>query len=258
MRFPMRCDQYELRPEPAAPGQVARRDRDHPAQPLPRRRARTRARATGRPTRRGASSAAGTGSSPRAARTPTRRDEEYLQAKVTGIPFAAGDFIEFREPNAAGYGDPLERDPELVREDVLDDFTTLELARDAYGVVFARRARRSRSTPRRPSGGGPSCGRPASGGSLTEYFAARGRCRSAADPVSVAGNREFGSSDDDGAPSARPQGLRAGRRRSCASCRRGRARSPASGCRTSRCSRASSASAGRRCARRCACSPRRT
>ena len=56
---------------------------------------------------------------------------------MTGIPFAAGEFIEFREPNAAGYGDPLERDPAMVREDVLDDFTTIELARDAYGVVFA-------------------------------------------------------------------------------------------------------------------------
>ena len=56
---------------------------------------------------------------------------------MTGIPFAAGEFIEFREPNAAGYGDPLERDPAAVREDVLDDFTTIELARDAYGVVFA-------------------------------------------------------------------------------------------------------------------------
>ena len=81
---------------------------------------------------------------------------------MTGIPFAAGEFIEFREPNAAGYGDPLERDPALVREDVLDDFTTLELARDAYGVVFAdertleidaeateRAARRARGEARR-------------------------------------------------------------------------------------------------------------
>ena len=38
LRFPIRCDQYELRPEPAAPGQVARRRWDHPAQPLPGRR----------------------------------------------------------------------------------------------------------------------------------------------------------------------------------------------------------------------------
>ena len=56
---------------------------------------------------------------------------------MTGIPFGRGEFVEFREPNAAGYGDPLLRDPALVREDVLDDFTTVELARDAYGVVFA-------------------------------------------------------------------------------------------------------------------------
>ena len=96
----------------------------------------TPARATASTTRRAASSAAGTGSSPRAARTPTPQREEYLPAKVTGVPFAAGEFIEFREPNAAGYGDPLERDPELVREDILDDFTTIELARAAYGVVF--------------------------------------------------------------------------------------------------------------------------
>ena len=59
---------------------------------------------------------------------------------MTGVPFKAGEFIEFREPNAAGYGDPLDRPPDAVREDVLDDFTTIELARDAYGVVFADEA----------------------------------------------------------------------------------------------------------------------
>src|SRR5919201_746609 len=69
-------------------------------------------------------------------KNPDTPRQEELPAKVTGIPFAAGEFIEFREPNAAGYGDPLERDPEQVREDVLDDFTTVELAREAYGVVF--------------------------------------------------------------------------------------------------------------------------
>jgi N-methylhydantoinase B len=69
-------------------------------------------------------------------KNPGTGKEEYLEAKVTGIPFAAGEYIEFREPNAGGYGDPLEREPAMVREDVLDDFTTIELARDAYGVVF--------------------------------------------------------------------------------------------------------------------------
>ena len=137
MRFPMRCDQYELRPEPAAPGQVARRRRDHPPQPLPRRR---HLLVRGRPPDR--SAAGRLRRLGRARRLVPQepghvRARRQLPAKVTGIPFAAGEFIEFREPNAAGYGDPLERDPHAVREDVLDDFTTIELARDAYGVVFA-------------------------------------------------------------------------------------------------------------------------
>ena len=39
-------------------------------------------------------------------------------------------------PNSGGYGDPLERDPELVLSDVLDGFTTVELAERDYGVVI--------------------------------------------------------------------------------------------------------------------------
>jgi N-methylhydantoinase B len=35
-----------------------------------------------------------------------------------------------------GYGDPLERDPELVRLDARADFISLEAARDEYGVVL--------------------------------------------------------------------------------------------------------------------------
>jgi hypothetical protein len=67
---------------------------------------------------------------------PGQADEQEFPAKVTGIPRPAGSVIRIQAPNAAGYGDPLERGPEQVREDVLDDFTTVELAREAYGVVF--------------------------------------------------------------------------------------------------------------------------
>ncbi|MCW8173620.1 hypothetical protein D8S78_23475 [Natrialba swarupiae] len=35
-----------------------------------------------------------------------------------------------------GYGDPLERDPEAVREDVVKEYITVEEAHDVYGVVF--------------------------------------------------------------------------------------------------------------------------
>jgi N-methylhydantoinase B len=135
LRFPVRCDQYELRPEPAAPGKwrggvgIVRRNRflvdgtfscegDRQWDP-PR-----------------GVFGGWDGLVASTHKNPGTDKEEYLEAKVTGVPFAAGEYIEFREPNAGGYGDPLERDPEMVREDVLDDFTTIELARDAYGVVF--------------------------------------------------------------------------------------------------------------------------
>jgi N-methylhydantoinase B len=135
LRFPVRCDQYELRPEPAAPGKwrggvgIVRRNRflvdgtfscegDRQWDP-PR-----------------GVFGGWDGLVASTHKNPGTGKEEYLEAKVTGVPFAAGEYIEFREPNAGGYGDPLERDPAMVREDVLDDFTSIELARDAYGVVF--------------------------------------------------------------------------------------------------------------------------
>ena len=61
---------------------------------------------------------------------------EYWPAKVTGKTLRAGSTIEIAVPNSGGYGDPLERDPELVRSDILDGFTTLELAERDYGVVI--------------------------------------------------------------------------------------------------------------------------
>jgi N-methylhydantoinase B len=44
--------------------------------------------------------------------------------------------IRIQAPNGAGYGDPLERDPAEVVEDIVDGFTTAEIARSAYGVVL--------------------------------------------------------------------------------------------------------------------------
>jgi N-methylhydantoinase B len=189
MRFPMRCDQYELRPEPAAPGKwrggvgIIRRNRflvdgtyscegDRQTDPPQ------------------GVFGGWDGLVASCRKNPDTGREEILPAKVTGIPFAAGEFIEFREPNAAGYGDPLERPAEAVREDVLDDFTTIELARDAYGVVFAdertleidepaTEALRAELRANRTRG------------SLTDYFTEH-PLPSVAPPTSVAGNRELG------------------------------------------------------------------
>ena len=50
--------------------------------------------------------------------------------------FAYGDVISFQQSGAGGYGDPLARDPARVLEDVLDDYVSVEAAREEYGVVI--------------------------------------------------------------------------------------------------------------------------
>ncbi len=47
-----------------------------------------------------------------------------------------GEFIVGADSGGGGYGNPLERDPERVRYDVLEKWVSLEQARDVYGVVF--------------------------------------------------------------------------------------------------------------------------
>jgi N-methylhydantoinase B len=48
----------------------------------------------------------------------------------------AGDLLLHLLSGGGGYGDPLEREVERVRDDVLSQFITFERARDVYGVVF--------------------------------------------------------------------------------------------------------------------------
>jgi N-methylhydantoinase B len=62
--------------------------------------------------------------------------EEAVHGKQSR-EFAYGDVISFQQSGAGGYGDPFERDPALVLDDVLDDYVSIEAARAEYGVVFA-------------------------------------------------------------------------------------------------------------------------
>jgi N-methylhydantoinase B len=39
-------------------------------------------------------------------------------------------------PGGAGYGDPLDRDPELVKLRVIEGWVSLQKAKDVYGVVL--------------------------------------------------------------------------------------------------------------------------
>jgi N-methylhydantoinase B len=44
--------------------------------------------------------------------------------------------LYMRVASGGGYGDPLERDPEWVRRDVLNSIVSAAAARDIYGVVL--------------------------------------------------------------------------------------------------------------------------
>ncbi len=62
-------------------------------------------------------------------------NEQIVHGKASR-EFAYGDVLSFQQPGAGGYGDPLEREPRRVLEDVLDDYVSVEAARSAYGVVL--------------------------------------------------------------------------------------------------------------------------
>jgi 5-oxoprolinase (ATP-hydrolysing) len=65
-----------------------------------------------------------------------REDEERWPSKVTAYRLKAGDTLEITVPNSGGYGDPVEREVDLVLSDVLDGFTTIERAERDYAVVI--------------------------------------------------------------------------------------------------------------------------
>ena len=57
--------------------------------------------------------------------------------KVTGVAIRAGDIVVMQSAGGGGYGDPLARDPERVREDVMAGYVSPERARVGYGVILA-------------------------------------------------------------------------------------------------------------------------
>ena len=94
-------------------------------------------------------------------------DRRAMPAKFSGLRVGNGDVMAFYGPSGGGYGDPLERPPGKVLEDVLDGFYTAEAARSAFGVVVdldaervdeaateaARRALRARPAEERTGAG---------------------------------------------------------------------------------------------------------
>jgi N-methylhydantoinase B len=64
------------------------------------------------------------------------RDDERHMLKVNAFPLPPGSVVELRTGGGGGFGDPRERDPERVREDVRDGFVSKEAAKRDYGVAL--------------------------------------------------------------------------------------------------------------------------
>lgn len=63
-------------------------------------------------------------------------DERFLGTVFSNVAFEAGDSFTRPAAGGGGYGDPLLRDPEQVRDDVADGYVSIERARKDYGVVL--------------------------------------------------------------------------------------------------------------------------
>lgn len=60
--------------------------------------------------------------------------------KAVNHPLQKQDVVVMNTGGGGGYGDPLERDPERVRHDVLEGLVSVESASDSYGVLFREKS----------------------------------------------------------------------------------------------------------------------
>ncbi|MFN8062973.1 MAG: hydantoinase B/oxoprolinase family protein [Vicinamibacterales bacterium] len=136
-RFPMRCERYELRDDPAAPGKwrggigIIRENRFLTDGFFGCEGCRQLPEDPPRGVEGGVNGLVGA-----LVQNPDTVAEKHLNPMVTGVPIRAGDLFRVVAPSGGGFGDPRQRDPLRVRDDVLDGFATVEQARALYGVVL--------------------------------------------------------------------------------------------------------------------------
>jgi N-methylhydantoinase B len=71
-----------------------------------------------------------------AASSPDTTEERPLTSKVAGLRLRKGDRVAFALGGGGGWGDPRERDPELVRQDVVRQYVSQSAAAADYGVAL--------------------------------------------------------------------------------------------------------------------------
>lgn len=62
------------------------------------------------------------------------REERWR--KVSNLPLEPDDVVSFQTGGGGGYGSPLERDPQLVLQDVINGYVSLAAAQAEFGVVL--------------------------------------------------------------------------------------------------------------------------
>jgi N-methylhydantoinase B len=62
--------------------------------------------------------------------------EDFPNAKIFNVRLARGDAYKMLSGGGGGFGDPLERDPELVAHDVREGYVSLAAAKSLYGVAL--------------------------------------------------------------------------------------------------------------------------
>ncbi|MGD9536223.1 MAG: hydantoinase B/oxoprolinase family protein [Alphaproteobacteria bacterium] len=65
--------------------------------------------------------------------------DETKLPNLVNRPWQKGEALRGRDSSGGGYGDPLEREAERVRLDVIEGWESIEKARDIYGVIFTGR-----------------------------------------------------------------------------------------------------------------------
>ncbi|MSY45737.1 MAG: hydantoinase B/oxoprolinase family protein, partial [Actinobacteria bacterium] len=64
-------------------------------------------------------------------------DDPYrVKHTADWVPIKAGDRIMYDYGGGGGWGDPLDREPQAVLDDVLDEYVSVERAEIDYGVVL--------------------------------------------------------------------------------------------------------------------------
>ena len=62
--------------------------------------------------------------------------ERALTSKVAGLRLKRGDLLSVEFAGGGGWGDPYERNPARVRDDVARGYVSREAAEDDYGVAL--------------------------------------------------------------------------------------------------------------------------